>query len=113
MTGHFVHRKTVTAAIDASRMGENQWIAIRYVKKDGSEATYRVRKIMSVRQRFKRGKNHRAKQGDYHVKEKAMMRVIVESHGQPRSFFIFAITHANLEGDLNNLHRVEHERQIS
>jgi hypothetical protein len=100
-----IHRKSVTSAIDASA-DTDRWVAIRYVDMDGDMKDMLVRKTISVK---KTDASPGAK-GNYMIRDKGLIRVIDRRDNVPKSLFIYAITHANLDGDLTKMIRVAHEQ---
>lgn len=98
-----VSRHTVTAAIDASAYVENRWLALRYVKPDGS-----VKDMVVKKKKLERKKGASKKAGSYRVKENSLIRIIDKNGDTPKSLFLFAIIGFNPYGDVTNMYRVSH-----
>lgn len=100
-----VSRNTVTAAIDASAYVENRWLALRYVKPDGSIKDMVVKKTKAARKSLSAKEK---KEASYRVKENSLVRIIDKNGEIPKSLFLFAIIGFNPYGDVTNMYRVSH-----
>jgi hypothetical protein len=102
-----VSRKEVLAAIDATAHAQpnaEAWVALRYVKKDGSIGEYIVQKSKSKRPRS----NRKQATTNYLVRNRGLIRV-VDQHDRPKSLFIFGIIGFNPHGNTTQFHQVNHE----
>lgn len=102
-----VSRKDVLAAIDATAYahpGSEAWVAVKYVKKDGSIGEYIVQKSKSKRPKSR----SKTATTNYMVRNRGLIRVI-DQQQHPKSLFIFAIVGFNPVGDTSQFHQVNHE----
>lgn len=100
-----IHRKTVTSAIDASA-DTDRWVAIRYVDSEGTVKDMHVRKSRSL----PKSDAAPGATNNYMIRDKGLIRVIDRRDNIPKSLYIYAITHANLQGDFTQMIRVAHEQ---
>lgn len=100
-----IHRKAVTSAIDASA-DTNRWVAIRYVDAEGEQKDMHVRKSRSLQ----KSDAAPGATNNYMIRDRGLIRIIDRRDNIPKSLFIYAITHANLDGDFTKMIRVAHEQ---
>lgn len=96
----------VLAAIDESGYANRGVVAIEYVRADGEIRKMRVKK--SVSNPHTGSDKRKTARGNYHVRNRGLIRVVDQENMQPKSLFIYAIIGFNPTGDTSRIYPVIH-----